>query len=194
VSEKSNEITAIPKLLEVLLLKGCIVTIDAMGCQTEIASKIKAQDADYILAAKENQKHLYGNIKDEFRFGKDIETTVSHELDHGRIETIVCSIITDFKFIGDTNKWGDLKTVVKIESKRAFNNSNKPTETAERYYISSLQAKPEDFQKTIRSHWPIENKLLLILDVAFSEGASRKRQVNAAQNFSMLKKKGHSIY
>jgi len=184
VSEKSNEITAIPRLLEILTLKGCIVTIDAMGCQQDIADKIIDCEADYVLAVKENQKQLYQDIQDEFRFGNNIQTCLSEELDHGRI----CSIIKDFKFIEDDSKWKELKTVIKIESIREFKNSDKPTETATRYYISSLIAKPEDFQKIIRSHWHIENKLHWTLDVAFSEDASRKRIGNAAQNFSVLMK------
>lgn len=188
VSEKSNEITAIPRLLEILTLKGCIVTIDAMGCQQEIADKIIDCDADYVLAVKENQKQLYQDIQDEFRFGKYIQVHLSEDFDHGRIETRKCSVITDFKFIEDTNKWTELKTIIKIESTREFKNSDKPTQTATRYYISSLIAKPEDFQKIIRSHWHIENKLHWTLDVAFSEDASRKRIGNAAQNFSVLMK------
>jgi predicted transposase YbfD/YdcC len=188
VSEKSNEITAIPKLLEVLLLKDCIVTIDAMGCQTEIASKIVEKGAAYILAVKENQKQLYRDIRDEFRFGKDIRTAVSQNLDHGRIETRKCSVITNFEHIENTGRWEQLRTIIKIESTREFKNSTKPTQTAERYYISNLLADPEDFQKAIRSHWAIENKLHWVLDVAFSEDASRKRAGNAAQNFSILKK------
>ncbi len=130
VSEKSNEITAIPRLLEILTLKGCIVTIDAMGCQQEIADKIIDCEADYVLAVKENQKQLYQDIQDEFRFGKDIQTHLSEDLDHGRIETRKCSIINDFKFIEDDRKWTELKTVIKIESTREFKNSDKPTETA----------------------------------------------------------------
>ena len=188
VSEKSNEITAIPRLLEILTLKGCIITIDAMGCQQEIADKIIDCEADYVLAVKENQKQLYQDIQDEFRFGKDIQTHLSEDLDHGRIETRKCSIINDFKFIEDDSKWTELKTVIKIESTREFKNSDKPTETATRYYISSLIANPEDFQKIIRSHWHIENKLHWTLDIAFSEDASRKRTGNAAQNFSVLMK------
>jgi len=188
VSEKSNEITAIPRLLEILTLKGCIITIDAMGCQQEIADKIIDCEADYVLAVKENQKQLYQDIQDEFRFGKDIQTHLSEDLDHGRIETRKCSIINDFKFIEDDSKWTELKTVIKIESTREFKNSDKPTETATRYYISSLIANPEDFQKIIRSHWHIENKLHWTLDIAFSEDASRKRTGNAAQNFSILMK------
>lgn len=97
-------------------------------------------------------------------------------------------MITDFKFIEDKNKWKNLKTIVRIESIREFKNSDKPTEMATRYYISSLLAEPKDFQKAIRSHWSIENKLHWTLDVAFSEDASRKRTKNAAQNFSILNK------
>ncbi len=188
VSEKSNEITAIPKLLEVLSIKDTIVTIDAMGCQTDIAERIIKKQADYILAVKGNQEQLYQDIEDEFRFGKQIQTHLSEELDHGRIETRRCSIITDFKFIAGGNKWKNLTTVIKIESIREFKNSNKLTEKATRYYISSLDAKPEDFQNAIRSHWGIENKLHWTLDVAFCEDASRKRIGNASQNFSILNK------
>lgn len=188
VSEKSNEITAIPKLLEVLALKDTIVTIDAMGCQTSIAKEIIKKDADYILAVKGNQEQLHQDIVDEFRFGKNIATNLVEGLDHGRIETRKCSIITDFKFIKDNNKWENLKTVVRIESIREFKNSDKSTENAVRYYISSLKAEAIDFQKAIRSHWSIENKLHWTLDVAFSEDASRKRTKNASQNFSILNK------
>jgi len=188
VSEKSNEITAIPKLLEVLLLKGCIITIDAMGCQTEIASKIIAKDADYILAVKENQKHLYEDIELEFKLIHPEQENSSLDFGHGRIETRKCSIITNLNEIEGAKNWKGLKTIIKIESSREFKNSNKANEEATRYYISSLEASAEDFQKSIRSHWSIENKLHWTLDVAFSEDASRKRQGNATQNFSILKK------
>ena len=188
VSEKSNEIIAIPKLLKVLALKNTIVTIDAMGCQTNIATKIIGKDADYILAVKGNQEQLSQDIKDEFKFGKKIVTSLVESLDHGRIETRKCSVITEFQFIEDNNKWKNLKTLVRIESIREFKNSNKSTEKAVRYYISSLKAEAEDFQKAIRSHWSIEKKLHWTLDVAFSEDASRKRTKNASQNFSILNK------
>jgi predicted transposase YbfD/YdcC len=188
VSEKSNEITAIPKLLEVLSIESTIVTIDAMGCQTAIAKAIVKKDADYILAVKENQSQLLQDIEDEFRFGKNIETHLSQDLDHGRIETRKCSLINNFKFIANTNKWENLTSVIKIESKREFKNSEKPSQNAIRYYISSIKASPQDFQKAIRSHWSIENKLHWTLDVAFSEDASRKRTGNSTQNFSILNK------
>ena len=188
VSEKSNEITAIPKLLELITVKGCTVTIDAMGCQQEIAGKIIDQGANYILAVKENQKQLHQDIIDEFRFGKNIRTDISEELDHGRIETRKCSVITDFKFIENTEEWTGLKSIIKIESIREFKNSDKPTEIATRYYISSLLTEAKQLQNAIRLHWGIENKLHWVLDVAFSEDASRKRAGNASQNFSILSK------
>ncbi len=188
VSEKSNEITAIPKLLELIAIKGCTVTIDAMGCQQEIARKIIEQEANYILAVKENQKQLHQDIIDEFRFGKDIQVAISEDLDHGRIETRKCSVITDFKFIENTQEWTGIKSIIKIESIREFKNSDKPTGTATRYYISSLLTGAKELQRAIRLHWAIENKLHWVLDVAFSEDASRKRVGNAAQNFSILSK------
>ena len=188
VSEKSNEITAIPKLLELIAVKGCVVTIDAMGCQEDIAKTIIKQEADYILAVKENQKQLYLDIEDEFRFGKAIQTHVHEDLGHGRIEIRNCSVIDTFEFIQNQNKWTELKSIIKIESIREFKNSDKPNETAVRYYISSLSANAKTLQKMIRLHWGIENKLHWCLDVAFSEDASRKRAGNAAQNFSVLSK------
>ena len=186
--EKSNEITAIPKLLELLSIEETIVTIDAMGCQSEIATVIIGKKADYVLAVKENQAQLYQDIEDEFRFGKQIETSIDEDLGHGRIETRKCSVISDFQFILPNSKWDKLTSIVKIQSTREFKNSDQPTQTAKRYYISSLKAKPEEFQRAIRSHWAIENNLHWMLDVAFSEDASRKRVGNATQNFSILTK------
>lgn len=189
VAEKSNEITAIPKLLEVLAVEGGIVTIDAMGCQQDIVEKVVDRKADYIIAVKQNQKQLYQDIGDEFRFSKAITTTTDTDLGHGRIETRVCSVITDgFEHVQNKGKWASLCSLVKVESTREFKNSGKPTEKATRYYISSLKAKAGDFQKAIRSHWAIENKLHWTLDVAFGEDASRKRTGNSAQNFSILNK------
>jgi len=188
-NEKSNEITAIPELLAILNLENTIVTIDAMGCQKNIAEAIVNKEADYILAVKENQKNLYQSIKDEFRFSKTLESYTSQDVDHGPIETRTCYVIhDDFQFISPNHQWKGLGTIIKIESTREFKNSNKPTETATRYYISSLNDKPEIFQKAIWSHWAIENNLHWTLDVAFSEDASRKRIGNSAQNFSLINK------
>jgi len=189
VNEKSNETTAIPTLLNTLLIEDNIITIDAMGTQTDIANKIIANGADYILAVKENQKQLLEEIKDEFKFSKNIETDTNFDIGHGRIETRKCSVVTNFQFIkNDNNKWNKLKQVVKIESIREFKNSDKQIEKATRYYITSLEDKAINYQQNIRSHWGVENKLHWTLDVAFSEDASRKRNNNAAQNYSILLK------
>lgn len=189
VAEKSNEITAIPKLLEVLAVEGSIITIDAMGCQQDIVAKIIDSKADYIIAVKQNQKQLYQDIEDEFRFSKTITTNTDTDLGHGRIETRTCSVISNnFAHLQSKEKWASLCSLVKVESTREFKNSEKPSERATRYYISSLTAEAEDFQKAVRSHWAIENKLHWTLDVAFGEDASRKRAGNSAQNFSILNK------
>lgn len=188
VNEKSNEITAIPKLLERLFIENCFITIDAMGCQKEIADKIIKKQADYILAVKENQPELYQDIQDEFRFSKVCDTTTSHDVDHGRIETRTCSVISSFSHIQNAEKWKNLSSIIKIDSIREFKNSDKKSEHSTRYYISSSIKDATFFQKAIRSHWSIENKLHWVLDVAFSEDASRKRKDNAAQNYSILLK------
>jgi len=189
VNDKSNEITAIPELLKTLMIEGNIITIDAMGTQTNIANKIIENDADYILAVKGNQKELLNEIKDEFKFSKTIETDTNIDIGHGRIETRKCSVISKFQFIeNNDNKWNSLKQIVKIESIREFKNSDKPSEKATRYYITSLNESAENHQEYIRSHWGVENKLHWTLDVAFSEDASRKRNNNAAQNYSILLK------
>jgi predicted transposase YbfD/YdcC len=185
-TEKSNEITAIPELLDILNISGNTITIDAMGTQKEIVKKIINQDADYILAVKANQPQLLENIEDEFKFYKPLELETAYDLGHGRIETRTCSVITDFQFIEPINEWKNLSAIIKIESIREFKNSNKATEKATRYYISSLQNNANQFQSKIRSHWTVENKLHWTLDVAFSEDASRKRAGNAAQNYSIL--------
>ncbi len=189
VNEKSNEITAIPELLDKLMVQGNIITIDAMGTQTDIAEKIIENKADYILAVKENQKQLLEEIIDEFKFSKDIEVDTHIDIGHGRVETRKCSVVSNFLFVENkNNKWVNLNQVIKIESVREFKNSDKPTEKATRYYISSLENNANQYQKNIRSHWGVENKLHWTLDVAFSEDASRKRNKNAAQNYSVLLK------
>ncbi len=186
--EKSNEITAIPKLLDLLSIENNVVTIDAMGTQADIANKIIEKNADYILAVKGNQEQLLENIEDEFRFAKTVDTNINEDLGHGRIETRVCSVIKEFQFIEENTKWTGLKSIIKVESIREFKNSDKPTEKATRYYISSLCDTAKDFQTKIRSHWSVENKLHWVLDVAFSEDSSRKRAGNASQNYAILLK------
>jgi predicted transposase YbfD/YdcC len=188
VSEKSNEITAIPELLKALSIKGTIVTADAMGCHKTIADLIIENQADYILAVKGNQAILQEDIIAEFQVAKPTQKYTQTDIGHGRIETRSCTCLTNLDFIRDLDNWRNLTTIIKIDSIREFKNSDKPTEYSSRYYISSLAATPKDFGNAIRSHWAIENSLHWTLDVAFGEDASRKRHKNASQNFSILNK------
>lgn len=187
VDEKSNEITAIPQLLEAIAIEGSVITIDAMGCQTEIAKKIIDQKADYVLSVKGNQELLHEQIEDEFRFNQNSNTSTDVDYGHGRIETRKCTIITDCIHVEKTGKWSQLNAVVKIESTREFKKTGL-MEFAVRYYITSLIASPEQMQGIIRNHWSIENKLHWCLDVCFNEDLNRKRTGNASQNFSLINK------
>jgi predicted transposase YbfD/YdcC len=185
VDEKSNEITAIPKLLAALELSGTVVTIDAMGCQRSIAEKIIAKKADYILAVKENQGHLLEEIKDSFR--QLTTDAVAEEIDcgHGRVERRRCSVIADLSLLDNAAEWASLHGLVRIEAERYHKGTGK-TEREIRYYITSIRADATRLNCAIRQHWSIENKLHWALDVSFSEDLDRKRAGNAAQNFSLL--------
>jgi predicted transposase YbfD/YdcC len=188
-AEKSNEITAIPELLKILDLEKAIVTIDAMGCQTEIAQAIIEQKADYILAVKENQKELYLDIESAFLIPSKDQTKsyTTEEIGSGRIEKRICTVIDDMTHLTDIDRWKSINTIIKIDSER-FIKSTKQTQTATRYYISSLPCEPNKIAEAIRSHWKIENNLHWHLDVSFREDKSRKRYKNAAQNFSSILK------
>lgn len=185
VDDKSNEITAIPKLLDALELSGTVVTIDAMGCQRSIARQIVEKKADYILAVKENQGHLLAGVKDSFRM-LDADA-VAEEIDcgHGRVERRTCSVIADTSLIDKAVEWASLQGLVRIEAERYHKLSGK-IEHEIRYYITSLQPEAARLNSAIRQHWGIENKLHWVLDVGFGEDLSRKRQGNAAQNFSLI--------
>ena len=138
VGDKTNEISAIPNLIEALALEGITVTIDAMFCQTGIAQNIIDAQANYVLAVKANQPELLENIEDEFRFNKDVDTSIDIDYGHGRIETRTCSVINNFIHIEQPEKWVDLKSVVRIQSIREFKATGK-IESATRYYITSLK-------------------------------------------------------
>lgn len=183
--QKSNEITAIPELLKALLLEGCIVTIDAMGCQKEIARKILTKKADYVLAVKNNQPELMDDIQDSFRILKPNDVFKHIDYDHGRIETRKCFLINDLTLIDKSSSWKSLGSIIKIESERYFKATGK-TQTETRYYISSIASNAEKVAIAIRSHWGIENKVHWTLDVAFNEDKSRKRAGNAAHNFTII--------
>ncbi len=185
MEEKSNEITAIPKLLEALELSGTVVTIDAMGCQRVIARQIIEKKADYVLAVKENQGHLHEEIADSFRMLP--ADAVAEEVDcgHGRVERRACSVIADLSLVEKATEWASLQGLVRIQAER-YHKATRQCERQTRYYITSLPPDAARLNRVIRQHWSIENKLHWVLDVGFGEDLSRKRQGHAAQNFSLL--------
>jgi len=185
VENKSNEITAIPRLLHVLAIKGCIVTIDAMGCQTEIARKIIEKGADYILAVKGNQGSLENEIEDTVRFSVHVDQWEDSDFGHGRIETRKCFVYTDLSHIDKPERWPELKSIIKIESVRYIKCEAKEEREC-RLYISSLRPDAKTIGESIRNHWGIENSLHWVLDVAFGEDKSRKRTGYSAQNFAII--------
>ncbi len=185
VDDKSNEITAIPELLSVLVLERCIVTIDAMGCQSNIAQAIIDKQADYILAVKGNQGSLQEQVHDSFRFLKPKSIDEQQNVDHGRIEKRTCRIIEDLSMIEAVTKWQQLNQLVELESERIIKATGE-IQKEKRYYITSLSSPAKDIACSIRQHWAIENSLHWVLDVAFSEDNSRKRNGNSAQNYSLL--------
>lgn len=195
VDEKSNEITAIPELLRLLDVSGCIVTIDAMGCQTEIAEQIIDQEADYVLTVKENQGHLYEDIDLFFQLAhqndfQKINYTFDRTVNkgHGRIETRQCWAISgedSLQFLRDHEQWKGLRTIAKVNSQRQVE-SKITIET--RYYISSLPNDAKKILQAARSHWGVENSLHWVLDVAMGEDDSRIRKDNAPENMAALRR------
>jgi predicted transposase YbfD/YdcC len=192
VDDKSNEITAIPALLDLLELSGCIVTIDAIGCQKEIASRIVEQGADYVLALKSNQGTLHTDTKDLFEDAREIDFVdcdyhKTVEKGHGRIEIRECWTTAHSDYIASLHKpeqWAGLQTVVMVCAERRIGDRS---EKETRYYISSLPSDAEQLLDVVRTHWHIENRLHWVLDVTFREDDSRIRTGNAAQNMTILR-------
>lgn len=200
VNANSNEMKVIPELLKMLDLTGCIVTLDALNCQTKIATQIKQQNADYILAVKENQGKLYADLKDLFagclaekflQVPHDYHRTVNKG--HGRIEIRECWTLSDPEFLDyvrQRHQWSGLQTVVMVRAERRINGKRT---TAFRYYISSLTNDARRILQGIRQHWGIENNLHWILDIAFREDESRMRKLNSPENFAMVRHVAHVL-
>lgn len=189
--EKSNEITAIPKLLDVLDVAGCLITIDAMGCQKEIAKKIIGKDAEYLLAVKENQSKLLNSIKDSFSIANENgfkktfnDYAETKEKGHGREEIRRCWVSDDLCGVQNKENWKHLNSLVVVESERTLNGE---TSIEHRYYISSAKNSASYFLKASRQHWGVENKLHWVMDMSFREDESRIRKGNGAENFSRLR-------
>jgi len=194
VTEKSNEITALPVLLRMLALKGCIVTIDAMGCHTAVAQTIRAGDGDYVLALKKNQGRLHSDV--EALFAEALatpDTGLVHDTyravdgDHGRIEIRRTWVITDtatLRYLDPDERWPDLQSVGMVQAERRVG-TEVSRET--RYYISSLAASARTLHDAVRSHWGIENKVHWVLDIAFREDESRARIGHSAHHMAVLR-------
>jgi predicted transposase YbfD/YdcC len=187
VDGKSNEITAIPELLALLAIKGCTVTIDAMGCQTDIAEKIVACEADYILAVKGNQGNLERAISDTVKLGTPSSIDVTEDFGHGRIEKRTCRAYSNLVLLENSEKWTKLKSVFVIDS-HVYEKSSGKFRQEQRLYISSLPAEARILNRRTRDHWSIENNLHWSLDVQFGEDKSRKYKENVAENFNILLK------
>jgi predicted transposase YbfD/YdcC len=158
-----------------------------MGCQKSIAHNIIDKGADYILGLKENQKGLLEQIENLFNITAAASQGISRDIGHGRVEERKCTVIQDLTFLDGRQNWAGLKSIIKIESKRSFKNSQK-TESTTRYYISSLTEGAKQVNDKIRSHWAIENSLHWVLDVTFDEDASRRRKGNSASNYNIITK------
>jgi predicted transposase YbfD/YdcC len=198
VAEKSNEITAIPELLKLLEIQGCLVSIDAMGCQTEIASTIIEQGADYVLALKANQGNLYEDVSQLFdlarqqgfnNLGDQFHSTV--EKGHGRLEIRRYAVMENTEYLLGAEKWPQLRSIGMVESERRLNGQISSVE--QRYYILSLNSDVKRFADAVRHHWSIENQLHWVLDVSFKEDSRRGCNGHSAENLAVMRHIGVNL-
>ena len=197
VAEKCNEIIAIPKLLDMLAIEGTIVTIDAMGCQRDIAQKVVAKKADYVLALKGNQGSLREDVElfvAEQKAADFKNTTISRDQtvdgDHGRIETRTTTVIHDVAWLQERHDWPGMKAVIIVESSRE---SAGKIERETRFYITSLVLVAYLLGPIIRSHWAIENSLHWVMDMIFRDDECRIRTDHAPANFATIKHMAHNL-
>ena len=197
IDDKSNEITAIPKLLETLYLKGCIVTIDAMGCQKEIAEKIISQDADYVLSLKGNQGTLHDDVKlyldsimDKQLKNVPHQTFETVEKGHGRVEERNYLITESIDWLPNKELWKNLKSIGVVESKRHV---GKETSIERRYFIASISADTKIFSKAVREHLSIENNLHWALDVSFADDKAKTYAGNSAENLGIVRRIAYNL-
>ena len=194
VDDKSNEITAIPILLDLLDLEGCTVTIDAMGCQTEIADQIVQRGGNYVLALKGNQPTLYDDVQALFADARaaqqaeyGITSATETVMGHGRVETRTAYVISDpavIAYLNEGQRWRDLASVALIEAQRTVNGT---TTIEQRYYLLNQRLAAATVNDLVRTHWGIENQVHWVLDVVFHEDASRIRNGHAPQNMAVIR-------
>lgn len=182
VSEESNEITAVPELLEILYLKGCIVTLDAMGCQKEISAKITAKEADYVLALKKNHENLYDDVKFYFANEQIRKSIATENKGHGRVEKREYFLETNIKWLNGRSEWTNLNAIGMVKS--TVCEKDKVREET-RYFITSLMS-VDLFAKSVRAHWSIES-MHWCLDVVFHEDDCQVRASNIAENFAVVR-------
>ncbi|ACK72289.1 transposase ISAs1 family protein (plasmid) [Gloeothece citriformis PCC 7424] len=193
VDKKSNEITAIPTLLKLLKLKGCIVTIDAMGCQRKIVDEIVKQEADYLITVKKNQSSLYKILEELFKptlnsknLPPNAQVDCEDNWDHGRDERRDVTVLNNIQPVTDlSSKWKNLKSIIKVEYVQ-FDSKGK-MKYNRRYFISSLLLDAKSFAKIIRTHWTIENQMNWVLDVQLGEDASRIRKGHSPENLAIIR-------
>jgi len=188
VDDKSNEIVAIPELLALLDLKGAVVSIDAMGCQKDIAQVIREKKADYLLGVKGNQPGLEQQVEMLFVHRKANSSHEDITKEHGRIEIRHCDVIDDPRAIASIEGWPDLRSIIRVRSQRQILSSGAEPSEEIRFYLSSAKAQAPRFATWVRQHWEVENKVHWVLDVNFREDEDRSRKGHVDQNMALVRR------
>lgn len=203
VDSKTNEITAVPKLLRQIDVKGCVVSLDAMGCQKKIAISIRHAEADYLLALKGNHGTLHGEVRDFFADpaaleaargeGKVVSVARSADKGHGRVEERHLTVTDHLDWLDarERRSWLDLRSLVHLRSVRVMPDGGRGEEN--RWWLTSLAPEAENLLRLTRGHWSIENQCHWVLDVTYGEDASRIREGHAALNVAVLRRLSHNL-